>query len=94
MNIHFEDFIQDAIELVDAWDIPESEWAEAVNAQAALLAGLNHLLEPGNDIPVTGKDLRSAVDAVLADEPVASDQTPSIGCNIKWAPGNEPDYFG
>ena len=51
MNIHFEDFIQDAIELVDAWDIPESDWAEAVNAQARLLAGLN--IEPSNEIPIT-----------------------------------------
>ena len=44
--------------------------------------------------PVTGRDLRAALDAVLAGQPVAQDQTPSIGCNIKWKPGNEPDYFG
>lgn len=49
---------------------------------------------PGNDIPVTGADLREAVNAALAGEPVAGDQKPSIGCNIKWKPGNEPDYFG
>ena len=49
---------------------------------------------PGNDIPVTGKDLRAAVDAVLADRPVSAEQKPSIGCNIKWKPGNEPEYFG
>lgn len=49
---------------------------------------------PSNGIPVTGKDLRAALDAVLAGEPVAADQRPSIGCNIKWAPGNEPTYFG
>lgn len=49
---------------------------------------------PSNGIPVTGKDLRAALDAVLAGEPVAADQRPSIGCNIKWAPGNEPAYFG
>jgi len=48
---------------------------------------------PGNGIPVTGKDLRDAVDAVLAGRPVAGKQKPSIGCNIKWKPGNEPDYF-
>jgi peroxiredoxin len=63
----------------------------------------NHLLayrgqlddsRPPNDVPVTGKDLRSAIDAVLAGESVPSDQKPSIGCNIKWAPGNEPSYFG
>lgn len=49
---------------------------------------------PGNNIPVTGRDLREAIDAVLAGRPVAKDQHPSIGCNIKWKPGNEPDYFG
>jgi len=46
---------------------------------------------PGNDIPVTGKDLRAAIDAVLAGTPVPEDQRPSIGCNIKWKPGNEPN---
>jgi hypothetical protein len=39
---------------------------------------------PGNGIPVTGKDLRAAIDAVLAGKPVPADQRPSIGCNIKW----------
>jgi peroxiredoxin len=48
---------------------------------------------PGNHVPVTGKDLRAAVEAVLADQPVAEAQKPSMGCNIKWKPGNEPDYF-
>jgi len=47
---------------------------------------------PGNDIPVTGLDLRKALDAVLADREVPELQKPSIGCNIKWKPGNEPDY--
>ena len=49
---------------------------------------------PGNNIPVTGKDLRGAIEAVLAGKPVPADQKPSIGCNIKWKPGNEPEYFG
>jgi hypothetical protein len=44
-------------------------------------------------LPVTGKDLRAALDAVLAAKPLPADQKPSIGCNIKWQPGNEPDYF-
>ena len=39
---------------------------------------------PGNDVPVTGKDLRAAIDQVLAGDPVPTDQPPSIGCNIKW----------
>ena len=45
---------------------------------------------PGNDVPVTGKDLRAALDAVLAGRPVSSDQKPSLGCNIKWKPGTAP----
>jgi thiol-disulfide isomerase/thioredoxin len=42
---------------------------------------------------VTGADLRAAVDAVLRSEPVTEEQFPSMGCSIKWKPGNEPDYF-
>jgi len=49
---------------------------------------------PGNDEPVTGADLRAAADALLAGRPVPEDQTPAVGCNIKWKPGNAPDYFG
>jgi hypothetical protein len=47
---------------------------------------------PGNGVPVTGKDLRAAADAVLSGQPVPPDQRSSIGCNIKWRPGNEPEY--
>ena len=47
---------------------------------------------PGNKLPVTGSDLRAAVDALLAGQPVPSAQQPSIGCNIKWKTGHEPDY--
>jgi peroxiredoxin len=49
---------------------------------------------PGNDVPVTGKDLTAAVEAVLAGRPPSAEQKPSMGCNIKWKAGNEPDYFG
>jgi peroxiredoxin len=48
---------------------------------------------PGSGTPVTGADLRAAVDAVLAGKKTSEKQTPSIGCNIKWTAGNEPDYF-
>ncbi|HEY7443596.1 MAG TPA: thioredoxin family protein [Vicinamibacterales bacterium] len=48
---------------------------------------------PRNDRPVDGADLRAAADAVLAGRPAPEPQKPSIGCNIKWKPGNEPDYF-
>ncbi|MFE4107846.1 thioredoxin family protein [Almyronema epifaneia] len=49
---------------------------------------------PSNGVPVTGKDLRGALDQVLADQHVPPEQRPSVGCNIKWKPGNEPPYFG
>ena len=48
---------------------------------------------PGNGKPLNGKDLRAAIDAVLADRPVAAEQKASVGCNIKWKKGNEPAYF-
>lgn len=48
---------------------------------------------PESGIPVTGKDLRAALDAVLKDRAVNPDQRASIGCNIKWKEGNEPAYF-
>ena len=47
---------------------------------------------PGNNKPVTGRDLRAAIDAVLAGTPVDSNQKASIGCSIKWKPGNAPAY--
>lgn len=49
---------------------------------------------PGNDVPVTGEDLRRAVDALVEGREIPSDQVPSLGCNIKWKPGNEPEWFG
>ncbi len=48
---------------------------------------------PESGIPVTGRDLRAALDAVLEGRPVSEEQRPSLGCNIKWKKGNAPDYF-
>jgi len=48
---------------------------------------------PGNDIPTDGVSLRSAIDALLNSEEPVSEQLPSMGCNIKWKVGEEPDYF-
>jgi peroxiredoxin len=48
---------------------------------------------PGSDVPVTGKDLRAAIDGLLAGRPPLAEQVPSLGCNIKWKAGNEPPYF-
>ena len=49
---------------------------------------------PKNGKPVTGRDLRAALDTILAGQPVPAEQIPSVGCNIKWKRGNEPEYFG
>lgn len=49
---------------------------------------------PGSNVPTTGEDLRRALDLLLAGKPPPKEQIPSMGCNIKWKPGNEPDYFG
>lgn len=48
---------------------------------------------PDSGVPLSGQDLRAALDAVLAGKPVSAQQRPSIGCNIKWKPGGEPSYF-
>ena len=48
---------------------------------------------PGNTVPVSGRDLRRALDALLAGQPIDPVQRPSMGCNIKWRPGNAPGYF-
>ena len=48
---------------------------------------------PRMSLPVTGRDIRAAVDAVLGGEPVSATQRPSMGCNVKWKPGNAPDYY-
>ena len=48
---------------------------------------------PGNGVAVTGNELRAATDALLAGATPDADQKPGLGCNIKWRPGNEPDYF-
>lgn len=48
---------------------------------------------PENGKPVTGRDLRAAIDAILQDKRISDNQKPSLGCNIKWKEGNEPSYF-
>ena len=49
---------------------------------------------PGNDIPVSGEDIRITFNSLLRGENISADQKPSIGCNIKWHPGMEPEWFG
>jgi peroxiredoxin len=64
------------------------------NEQKLVYRGQLDDSRPGNDILVTGKDLRHAIDATLAGKTIDLEQKPSIGCNIKWKQGNEPNYFG
>jgi peroxiredoxin len=79
-----------------------SAYRAACTPDFFLFDGERHLIyrgqfddsRPGNGIPVTGGDLRAALDAVLEGRPIHGEQKPSIGCNIKWKPGREPDYFG
>lgn len=61
--------------------------------QALVYRGQFDASRPGNGKPITGADLRAAVDLVLAGQRVPAEQKPSIGCNIKWKPGKEPAYF-
>ena len=92
--------------LIDA----NQDFAKALNAACtpdfflfSLSSNSYHQLEyrgqldnsrPGNSIPITGEDLRTALDLVLKGKKVFADQKPSIGCNIKWHPGKEPSWFG
>ncbi len=63
------------------------------NEQKLAYRGQLDSSRPKSDIPVTGEDLRAAIDAVLSGQSPSEQQTPSIGCNIKWKEGNEPQYF-
>jgi len=86
--------------LVDADQVAARAYRAACTPDFFLFDGERHLAyrgqfddsRPGSDVGVTGRDLKAAVDAVLAGEPVAEPQRPSIGCSIKWKPGNEPEW--
>ena len=61
-------------------------------AQKLFYRGQFDASRPHNAIPVSGADLRGAADALLSGKPAPAEQRPSIGCSIKWIPGNEPGY--
>jgi len=61
--------------------------------QALVYRGQMDASRPGSGVPVSGEDLRRVLDAVLDGGPVPAEQRPSLGCNIKWKPGNAPEYF-
>ncbi len=63
------------------------------NHQRLVYRGQMDDSRPDSGIPVTGADLRVALDAVLKGKPVSEPQKPSLGCNIKWIPAQEPEYF-
>jgi peroxiredoxin len=62
--------------------------------QALVYRGQLDESRPGSEIPVTGEDLRRAIDTLLGEGGLVAEQRPSMGCNIKWKAGNEPAYFG
>lgn len=64
------------------------------NEQKLVYRGQFDDSRPNKDIPVTGNDLRAAINAALSKQPIPAAQKPSMGCNIKWKAGNEPDYYG
>ena len=64
------------------------------SARTLVYRGQLDASRPGNDFPVTGVDLRAAIDAVLTDAAVSSEQRPSVGCNIKWKEDDAPAFFG
>ncbi|MGA2067281.1 MAG: thioredoxin family protein [Thermoguttaceae bacterium] len=85
----------------DKQDVAKAYWAACTpdfyvfdKDQRLVYRGQMDDSRPGKNLPVTGKDLRAALDAVLAGQPVPEKQRPSLGCNIKWKPGREPEYFG
>ena len=68
--------------------------AEADGRQTLRYRGQLDGSRPGNSQPLNGQDLRAALDAVLSGSPVNPEQTASVGCNVKWNPGQEPEWFG
>ena len=62
-------------------------------ARALVYRGQLDASRPGNGVPVTGGDLRRAIDTLVAGQPPVAEQVPSLGCNIKWKPGREPAWF-
>ena len=67
---------------------------DASGAQTLRYRGQLDGSRPGNDQPLNGADLRAALEAVLTGAPVNPEQVASVGCNVKWNPGQEPDWFG
>lgn len=84
--------------LIDATQEVAHQWHAACTPDFFLVDALGKLAyagqfdpsRPKSETPVTGEDLRRAIEAVLSNQPVPSPQIPSLGCNIKWKPGNEP----
>lgn len=64
------------------------------NTKKLVYRGQFDKARPGNKEPITGEDLNNAVEKLIGGEDISTDQLPSMGCNIKWKKGNEPDYFG
>ena len=89
---HFPYLLDETQEVAKAYDAAcTPDFYLFGHDQALVYRGQLDRSRPGNDIPVSGEDLRAALDSILAAEAVPEEQTPSVGCNIKSKPGNEPD---
>ena len=85
LNFEFPYLFDESQQVARAYDAQCTPDFFLYDAQGALVyRGQLDDSRPGNDVPVTGRDLRAALDALIAGRPVSGDQRPSIGCNIKW----------
>jgi peroxiredoxin len=91
VGYHFPYLLDESQEVAHAYDAACTPDFYLFDRDRALIyRGQMDKSRPGNDIPVSGEDLRAAMDAALAGNAVPEEQSPSVGCNIKWKPGNEP----
>ena len=91
LNFNFPYLFDESQEVARAYDAQCTPDFFLYDAQGKLAyRGQLDGSRPGNGVPVTGQDLRAALDAVVAGRAPAAEQRPSIGCNIKWKPGNAP----
>ena len=89
---HFPYLLDESQEVAKAYDAACTPDFYLFDSKRSLIyRGQLDKSRPGNDIPVTGEDLRAAMDAALSGEEISMEQIPSVGCNIKWKPGNEPE---
>ena len=88
---NFPYLVDESQQVAKAWHAACTPDIFVIDASGKLAyAGQFDSSRPGNGEPVDGRDLRAALEALLANRPIPAPQKPSLGCNIKWKPGNEP----